>query len=164
MQKERGIKPKKHKWCTVLLFNSPRPCPTHPQAALILSWPIPRSLCTEHDILCYGISLWHLGSAVLTMLTPSFLCTCSQAEHGTWRSACLRVSTAQQHPKHHCAINSILILHPKHGTVPSTKKKNNSIPGKTRTRVYLMKVSNFLWGQKSITGLALAVKVSAICF
>lgn len=59
------------------------------------------------------------------MLTPSFLCTCSQAEHGTWRSACLRVSTAQQHTKHHCAINSILILHPKHGTVPSTKKKNN---------------------------------------
>jgi len=35
--------------------------------------------------------------------------------------------------KHQCIINIILILNPKHSTIPATRKKINCIPAKTRT-------------------------------
>ncbi|KFV44559.1 Sodium channel protein type 5 subunit alpha, partial [Gavia stellata] len=45
----------------------------------------------------------------------------------------LSVSTAQQQLKHQCVVNIILLLDPKHRTIPTTRKKINSIPAKTRT-------------------------------
>jgi len=48
------------------------------------------------------------------------------------KSPCLITTTAQQHTKHCCVI-VILILNPKHSTIPATMKKINCIPDKTRT-------------------------------
>lgn len=44
-------------------------------------------------------------------------------------------STAQHELKHQCVINTILILNPKHSTVPANKMKINSIPAGTRTKI-----------------------------
>lgn len=52
-----------------------------------------------------------LGSAVPTILSPSFLC--SAAEHEALESPRLWVITAQKQLKHQCVINTILILNPK---------------------------------------------------
>ena len=42
-------------------------------------------------------------------------------------------STVQQQLRYQCVINIILILNPKHDTIPATRKKINSSPDKTRT-------------------------------
>ena len=45
----------------------------------------------------------------------------------------LSVSTALQQLKHQCDINIILILNPKHSTLPATRRKINSILAEART-------------------------------
>lgn len=66
------------------------------------------------SMILYGVkySSGQLGSAVPTILPPSFLCTCSAAEHEALRSPCLWVITAQQQLKHQRVINTILVLDP----------------------------------------------------
>ena len=54
------------------------------------------------------------------------------------KSPWLYVSTSPQHLKHRCVISIILILNPKHNTIPATRRKNNSIPAEARTLVTLL--------------------------
>ena len=49
------------------------------------------------------------------------------------KSPGLSVSTALQQLKHQCGINIILVLIPKHSTVPATRRKTNSILAESRT-------------------------------
>ena len=37
--------------------------------------------------------------------------------------------------KHPCVINILLILNPKHNTIPATRKKINSVPAEARTQL-----------------------------
>lgn len=40
-------------------------------------------------------------------------------------------STAWQQVKHHCVISIVLLLKPKHGTTPGTRKENNTVQAET---------------------------------
>lgn len=42
-------------------------------------------------------------------------------------------STAWQQVKHHCVISIVLLLKPKHGTTPGTRKENNTVQAETNT-------------------------------
>lgn len=89
---------------TPWLMLSPSP------AAISPSYPPPPSLCAEEMFYAMECPFGQLGSAVLAMLPLSFWCTCSLAGHGKPGSPWPTVSTAQQQPKHQCAVNIILIL------------------------------------------------------
>ena len=99
---------------------------------------------------CMEYPFGQFVSAVMAMLPPSFLCTSFLAEHGKLQSPWLSVSTAQQQLKHQCIINIMLILNPKHSTIPATRKKINSVPAENKT------VTNTMFGTNpnhSTTGL-----------
>lgn len=102
-----------------------------------LAAPDQPSLYTDHEML-HGME-YPFGTfrcAVLAVLPPSFLCTCLLPEHGKLKNPGLRVSTAQQLPKYQCVTNIILILNPKHSTVPAAWKKSNS-PTPAESRIPL---------------------------
>lgn len=73
-----------------------------------------------------------MGSAVPAVSPSNFLCPPAHLLVG-WgeeqKRPWLNVSTAQQQQKYQC-VNFIRILNSKHSTVPSTRKKVNSIPAK----------------------------------
>lgn len=140
MKKEikRGwIKPKKDKCCTLQLLTTHWLMPCSSQNS---NWSLPANSpqfthWTWHSAV-WNIPLASLGQLFLIVLPPGFLCTCSLAEHGTLISPWLRAHSAQQQLKHQCVNNIILILNPKHSTVPATKK---IIPDETRTQ------SSYYW-------------------
>lgn len=70
-----------------------------------------------------GYPFGQFGSALLAMLPPRFLCTCSLAEHIKQKSPWLKVNTAQETPKHQCVNNIVLITNPKCSIVFGTVKK-----------------------------------------
>lgn len=109
-------------------------CPACPWWAVSNSWTT--SPVNALTMMLHGMEypFGKFGSAVLTGLPTSFLCTSSLPEHGKLKNPGFRVSTAQQQPKYQCVTSIILILNPKHSTVPATKKKINSpIPAGSRT-------------------------------
>lgn len=61
--------------------------------------------------------------------TPSFLESQYEKLKNTW----LSVITAQQNLKYPYIINIIIILNPKHGTIPASVKKIDSLSTETRT-------------------------------
>lgn len=67
-------------------------------------------LCTGHGILWYGNPCVEFGSAVLAMILSGCLYTCSLAKLGKLESPWFRAIISQQHLKHQCVINIILIL------------------------------------------------------
>lgn len=71
----------------------------------------------------------HFRSAVLAMVPPIFLCTCSLAKHGKPKSPSERVNTTQQQWKQ-CGI-IFLILNSQCSTVSATRSSNNSIPSES---------------------------------
>lgn len=75
-------------------------------------------------------SLWPLQISCLGLL-PHFLCLCSLAEHGQWRTPWLILSTTEEQQKHWYVIN-IIILDPKHSTKLPSMRKINSIQAKNR--------------------------------
>lgn len=117
-------------------------------AMLIIHWPIPSlSLTSEQWLLSsfpqfvhwdwpsmYGMDypFSQFRSAILAMLLPGFLCTCSLAEHRTQKCPWRRVSTTHQLLTYQWVTNTILILN-SNPTLLSSKNKFNSIPAKTRT-------------------------------
>lgn len=89
------------------------------------SWPVLPSLCTGHNVVWCGTSLF----PVWVSCPGSQQCTCWLAEHGRARSPWFGVRSAQQQPK-----KSVCYQHKfKTGSVPAAKKKNNSLPIETRT-------------------------------
>lgn len=83
------------------------------------------------------------GLAVLAMpASPSFSCMWILAEHGKLKSSWLGVSTTEL--KHQCVIYIILLVTPKHSTVPATGKKINSILAETSTLGRLSSLSLLL--------------------
>lgn len=132
--RERGINPKKQKWCPVNCSPHSDQCPAHPRWAVGSSWPT--SSVNILTMMLHGMEypFGKFRSAVLTVLPPSFSCTCSLPECGKLKNPGFRVSTAQQQPKYQCVANIILILNPKQSTVPAARKKSNSsIPAESRT-------------------------------
>lgn len=81
--RERGINPKKQKWCPTQLLTTLWPVPSlslMSSQQLLTNLP---TLYTDHEML-HGMEypFGKFGSAVLAVLPPSFLCTCSLPEHG----------------------------------------------------------------------------------
>jgi len=70
------------------------------------------------------------GWAVLILSPPGSLLA---GQHEKLQSPQLQVRTALQQLKHQCVITVILILNPKHSTIPSAKNKINSFLAETRT-------------------------------
>lgn len=133
--RERGINPKKQKWCPAQLLTTLWPVPSlslMSSQQLLTNLP---SLYADHEML-HGME-YPLGTfrfAALAMFPPSFLCTCSLPEHGKLKNPGFRVSTAQQQPKYQCVTNIIPTLNPKHSTVPAARKKSSCpIPTESRT-------------------------------
>lgn len=97
--------------------------------------PLPQSLflmieLIEHDFLGYGINiLAHLGHlSQLCFFPVSFPPSARLVDGSEWeteRSPWCLVSTVQS--KHQCAINTVLITHPKHSTPRAAVKTVNSI-------------------------------------
>ena len=100
-------------------------------------WP-PPSFVAQHDT---THTLWDIPWASLGH--SSCLChlpspgappaTSLAGQHNRLKSPWLSVSPALQQLKHQCVISIILILIPKHSTIPATRKKINTIPAKTWT-------------------------------
>lgn len=104
-----------------------------PEQRLLASFP--HSLCTEHDAIWYRISLWPLWGQPMwlcpsQLLMPSSLLTGRACKD---ESPCPSKKTTWQQLKHQCAINVILILNPKHSTVPTITKKADPVPVETGT-------------------------------
>lgn len=77
----------------------------------------------------WNIPVAHFRSAVLAMVPPIFLCTCSLAKHGKPKSPSERVNTTQQQWKQ-CGI-IILILNSQCSTVSVTRNSSNFIPSES---------------------------------
>lgn len=113
------------------LLNIAHPIPEH-RLPLLVSPPIyllsmtasehPPWFLSEHLRYSPFIKL-----SLTVLCWPCFLngilCTSSLAERGKSKSTELRVSTTKQQLKHQCILNIILKSHPKHSSVPVTKKK-----------------------------------------
>lgn len=70
-------------------------------------------------VYCIEYTFGLFRSAVLTVLSPGFLCTSSLTQH-------------EPQPILQCVISIILALNPKYSSVPATRKKMNKI----RTKYY----------------------------
>ena len=79
--------------------------------------------------------VWNSPLASLGQL--SWLCplpaSCASGRAWNAKKSLASINITQQQLKHQCVINIILMLNPKHSTIPATKKKINSIPAKTST-------------------------------
>lgn len=143
MGREREIKRKReinHKEIRNSQYNCSLPleqCPAHHQAESSRFWPSLPSLCTVQDIPWYGMEypFGQFSSAVLGMLPPGLLCTCSLAEPETLRGPWIRVRTTQQQQKHPFVISIAFILNPEHRTVSATKMKI-SYPNGNKTKSF----------------------------
>lgn len=104
-----------------------------------------------------------LGSAVLVLSLPSSLYSPSlpllAGQQEKLKCLWCTVSTAQQQQKHQCAINIVLILNPKHSTIPGTRKKVNSILSDTRNTNHIWGSSFFFWELPNYSAAALPVLV-----
>lgn len=68
----------------------------------------------------------HLGSALLVLCPPSSCCTPNpHCQHEELQSPWLRTRIALQQLEHGCVTSFILILNPKHSTVPTSRKNIN---------------------------------------
>lgn len=81
------------------------------------------------------------GPADLAVAPPNFLCppASSLAEQCEKpKSPWLCVSTALQQIKHHLVFIIVLILYPKHNTIPANRRTIDSIPDETRAHNFLV--------------------------
>lgn len=91
-----------------------------------------------HDVIWYENPLGQFGSAVLYLPPPSSVCPPRSplagravGEPEKTETALALCSTAWQQVKHHCVISIVLLLKPKHGTTPGTRKENNTVQAET---------------------------------
>ena len=63
---------------------------------------------------------------------PAFLL----AGHEKLKNPWLGLNATGDNWKHQCVINILLILNPKHSTIPATRKKINSVLAETRTTIF----------------------------
>lgn len=96
------------------------------------SWPAPPVYILGTAFYSLEYLFGWFRSAILAMLPPSFLYTCSLSGHGKLKNHWLRINTTQQEMKSQCVIKIVLIRNPKHINVPATSKKTDFIPTETR--------------------------------
>lgn len=128
--------------CIAVSWEDKYHTPKHPLLLLYLR----TAFITEH--MSYGMeySLGQLGSAVLALFPPSFLCTLNhlvgraapEAETALalWEPCFAAAETLVCYQRYF-----ILILNPKHSTIAAAGKKMNSVLAKTRTSPELVTVS-----------------------
>lgn len=94
----------------------------------------PPSLYTDHDTLCFGISLSPAQVSSPGHASSQLLVHLLTAEHGKLTCLCKpTASITQPQPKRQRSINTILLLNPKNSNAPATRKKTNLVPVKSRT-------------------------------
>lgn len=92
------------------------------------NWQLPvdsPNLYTGHDLLEYAMSLWAVWVSCPALLPPELLVylLTGMSQFG--------VSTTKQHLQQPC-VSSVLIVSPKHSSVPAARRKINSSPAETR--------------------------------
>lgn len=107
-------------------------CSASPQAEISPSPPTPPVYVLSRTFWGLEYPCGQFRSALLALLPPSSLCSCSLAEYRKLKSPWLGVTSWQQ-LKHQRVTNIVLLQNPKHSTRPPTRKKINSLPAQTRT-------------------------------
>ena len=85
---------------------------------------------------CHIVSLGHLSCLCplpAFCAPPAFSLA---GYHEKLKRPWLSVSTALQQVEHQCVFSIILILNPKHTTMPTTRRKINSVPAKIKTLTF----------------------------
>lgn len=114
------------------------------QQQLALPWQLPTVYIL--GIICTEISL---GSAVLAVAPPSFLCSQSSSLAGCYeklRSPWISLSAAQQQVNHQGFVNIILTLNPKHCTSYLEGNYPNSSQIREEVFCFLSTLRTELWG------------------
>lgn len=63
-------------------------------------------------------------------------------QHEKLKSSWINISAVQLHLKHRCVVNTIFLLNLKHGIIPTTIKKTNSISAKIYHVMYTVYTAN----------------------
>lgn len=130
--------PQKLKWCKGSHSPPPtsRPVPSQTPSNGYFGKTPPPNFIAERDVTCYGVSLGHLGSAILAVPPHNLLLTppaCLLEARGRMMLALDAAQALSAIAKILVCFQHCLVTNLNHSTIQGVGKKNNSIPVKLST-------------------------------